>query len=111
MVLLLALVVAGCGSNAPRMTGDAAPGGPAPNDAATRDATTSADMTRGATAQCSVAADCRLFASYCPTAPCQCLPLGAHQVDPPCLMQPVICTLDPCLNKKADCVSGSCTVH
>jgi hypothetical protein len=72
-------------------------------------ATTTSDMTASAT--CQTASDCRLFSSYCSTAPCQCLPLGRDQPDPPCSGQSMSCFVDPCHNKQADCLVGRCAVR
>jgi hypothetical protein len=56
--------------------------------------------------------DCRLFSSYCETAPCQCIPLPAGAPDPVCNGRMVTCLFDPCMKKKAVCdgVRHECTV-
>lgn len=52
---------------------------------------------------CRVDADCRLFASFCSTAPCRCIPLRATDRDPVCTAMPVSCLVDPCDRKTAAC--------
>jgi hypothetical protein len=64
----------------------------------------------GSTASCQTASDCRLYSSYCVTAPCRCLPLGRQEVDPPCVGGQQSCLVDPCNGKSAACTNGSCTV-
>ena len=59
---------------------------------------------------CSTRTDCRLYSSYCTSAPCQCLALRRDAVDPPCVVGMQTCIVDPCLNKSADCVGGMCVV-
>lgn len=59
---------------------------------------------------CTTRTDCRLYSSYCTSAPCQCLALRRDAVDPPCVVGMQTCIVDPCLNKAADCVSGMCVV-
>jgi hypothetical protein len=90
LFLSLALLLA-CGSG----------GTPSPQDA-------SASMDLAT--RCQTRLDCRLYSSYCVTAPCQCLALGQRDVDPPCTGGQMACIIDPCNGKSADCVSGSCVV-
>lgn len=60
---------------------------------------------------CVSANDCKLFASYCSTAPCKCLPLGKSDPNPICNGQVVQCLIAPCLNKVAFCSdAGTCAV-
>jgi hypothetical protein len=66
-----------------------------------------ADLSR-ASASCQAATDCRLYSSYCSTAPCQCLAIGRGDVDPPCVGTHMSCIVDPCANERADCSNGRC---
>ncbi len=60
---------------------------------------------------CTSANDCKLFASYCSTAPCKCLPLNKGDPNPVCGGQTVQCLIAPCLNKIAVCSdAGTCAV-
>ncbi len=62
-------------------------------------------------ASLSSANDCKLFASYCSTAPCKCLPLNKGDPNPVCGGQTVQCLIAPCLNKIAVCSdAGTCAV-
>lgn len=65
------------------------------------------------TFHCNVAADCRLYSSYCQTHACQCLALPAKDPDPICNDGMVTCFMDPCAGKKAACdvVTGRCVVQ
>ena len=90
--LFLILLAAACGSGTTR-AGD---GG-------------AADL-GGSGSRCQTAADCRLYSSYCSTNPCVCLAIGRNEVDPPCPAGPQSCVVDPCTNKRADCVGGACVV-
>jgi hypothetical protein len=47
----------------------------------------------------------------CSTAPCQCLPLGKNDPDPPCAGQSVSCFVDPCAGSAAVCQGGVCGVQ
>ena len=62
---------------------------------------------------CKLDVDCRLFSSYCSTAPCMCLAIPAKDPDPPCNGNMVNCFADPCANKKAGCdaILGTCIVR
>ena len=96
---------------------DSAPGETA-TDSATSDTMTKPDtatMTDTGSAdvgadggQCKAATDCRLFSSYCSTAPCVCIPLRKGDAAPKCTGTMVACFVDPCASKTADCVGGSC---
>jgi hypothetical protein len=55
-------------------------------------------------------ADCRLFPSYCATAPCVCLAVSRHDPLPRCTGGMVTCLVDPCRGRTASCVGGSCAV-
>lgn len=68
------------------------------------------DLAGGSSATCGAANDCRLYSSYCNSAPCQCLALARGAVDPPCVVGMQSCLVDPCLNKRADCSNGMCVV-
>ena len=59
---------------------------------------------------CQLRTDCRVYSSYCRSAPCQCLALGRNEVDPPCVVGTQSCIVDPCANKSADCQGGACVV-
>jgi hypothetical protein len=59
---------------------------------------------------CQTRADCRLFSSYCNSAPCQCFALGRGDHDPPCDAGTQTCIVDPCANKTVDCQGGSCVL-
>ncbi len=60
------------------------------------------------TTGCSSAADCRLFSSYCATAPCECIVLQPGERDPPCTGGMVSCFVDPCARARVACVAGVC---
>jgi hypothetical protein len=94
LILFFAILTGGCGSRS------SSPGG---------DGGAAADLAR-APSGCQNASDCRLYSSYCTTAPCQCIPLGAHDVDPPCVTGQQACIVDPCLNKTAVCNNNVCGV-
>ena len=91
--LLFLTLLIGCGSSAP-----------APADGGVAN-----DLAQPSSG-CQAATDCRLYSSYCSTAPCECLPLARAQADPPCTGQQMSCIVDPCTNKRADCIGGSCVV-
>jgi hypothetical protein len=57
---------------------------------------------------CRTAADCRLFESYCATAPCACLALSSGEPDPRCAGPMVTCFVPPCRGRTVDCVGGRC---
>jgi hypothetical protein len=57
---------------------------------------------------CKSDADCRLEADYCTG--CDCRALAPTQKLPPCSGPGVACFVDPCLNKKAQCMNGQCAV-
>jgi len=60
---------------------------------------------------CASALDCKLFASYCSTAACKCIPLNKNDPNPVCGGQQVQCLVAPCLNKAAVCSdAGTCAV-
>lgn len=60
---------------------------------------------------CNSANDCKLFASYCSTASCKCLPLSKGDPNPVCNGQIVQCLIAPCLNKFPVCTdAGTCAV-
>jgi hypothetical protein len=80
---------------------------PATADGAANDLSSASDL---AATRCQSPSDCRLFSSYCSTAPCACLSLGSQDHDPPCLGMQMSCFIDPCKNKRADCVAGACEV-
>lgn len=61
-------------------------------------------------AGCAGPSDCKLFASYCSTAPCECLPLGKNESNPVCTGQTVKCLIDPCAGKTAICSGAKCAV-
>jgi hypothetical protein len=64
-----------------------------------------------ASIQCSTAGDCRLFSSYCSTAPCMCFALKKGDPDPMCMGSMVTCFIDPCMKKTAACSdAGMCVV-
>jgi len=60
---------------------------------------------------CRMDSDCRLFASYCSTAPCGCIPLLATDPDPVCGGSAVLCLVYPCGGRSASCAAGRCTGH
>src|SRR3954447_16503131 len=93
LVVLISLLLLACGSTTP---------GPADGG--------SADLASSSSSGCQARTDCRLFSSYCRTAPCQCLAVGRGDVDPPCVSGTQTCIVDPCLNKSADCQGGVCVV-
>ena len=68
------------------------------------------DLAGGSSGTCASANDCRLFSSYCKSAPCQCLALARGAVDPPCVVGMQSCLVDPCLGKRAGCSGGMCVV-
>ncbi len=60
---------------------------------------------------CNSASDCKLFASYCSTAACKCIPLAKSEPNPICNGQLVQCLLPPCQNKTAICTdAGTCAL-
>lgn len=60
---------------------------------------------------CASANDCKLFASYCSTASCKCIPLNQNDPNPVCGGQQVQCLIAPCLGKTAVCSdAGTCAV-
>jgi hypothetical protein len=60
---------------------------------------------------CTSANDCKLFASYCSTAACKCLPLNKNDPNPICGGQIIQCLIAPCLNKTPVCSdAGTCAV-
>lgn len=62
----------------------------------------------GPATQCVKDNDCRAFSYYCEG--CQCLPIGALDLEPACHGQTVACLLDPCREKQAGCVNGACAL-
>lgn len=61
-------------------------------------------------AACRIAADCRLFESFCDSAPCACIALGSAEPDPRCDGRAVTCFVPPCRGQSVDCVSGRCVL-
>lgn len=61
-----------------------------------------------AVTQCVCDDDCRAVSNYCEG--CQCLPMGAVDLDPACHGQIVACFLDPCRQKHASCLNGGCAL-
>jgi hypothetical protein len=60
---------------------------------------------------CVTANDCKLFASYCSTAACKCIPLAKSEADPKCSGQIIQCLVAPCAGKTAICTdAGTCGV-
>ena len=57
---------------------------------------------------CATDADCRLVDDYCTG--CDCRALLTSQADPVCDGPGVKCFAQPCMNKTAACVAGTCTV-
>jgi hypothetical protein len=62
----------------------------------------------GAVTQCVADSDCRSVSNYCEG--CQCLSIGALELEPACHGQIVACLLDPCREKHAGCVNGACAL-
>ena len=91
-LFLLVLLVAAGGASAPRPSDGGAGGG---------------DLAL-APASCQTVGDCRLYSSYCSTAPCQCLALGRNDPDPPCTGTQMTCIVDPCTNARLACGGGRC---
>ena len=60
---------------------------------------------------CRQNADCRLYSSFCQSAPCQCFGLPASATDPPCQGGMVSCLRDPCMGKTAVCSNGVCVAQ
>ncbi len=60
---------------------------------------------------CRGPSDCRLYSSYCTTAPCVCFPLSVRDPDPTCTGGSVTCIIDPCVRNTADCVAGVCVLR
>jgi hypothetical protein len=58
---------------------------------------------------CKVDSDCRLFSDYCTG--CDCRALGLGEPDPVCAGPGVRCLANPCANKIASCLGGSCLVQ
>lgn len=86
-------------------------------DSATTDSATMMDAPSKDTAaadvasdggQCKAASECRLFSSYCSTAPCACIPLVKGEPSPKCEGTMVACFVDPCASKTAGCTGGTC---
>jgi hypothetical protein len=104
--ILFAALVA-CGSSTPSTDG----GGGGGNGGGGGGTGSGGDMSGGpSSSACSMPRDCRLFSSYCVSAPCRCFAIGANDVDPPCVGGMQSCLVDPCLNKTAACTNNSCTV-
>ena len=103
LAVLVIVALVGCGSGTPSSgdastTGDFAGGGGSGGGGG------------GSGGACQTAADCRLYSSYCASAPCQCFALGLHDVDPPCTGGQQSCIVDPCNNKRALCTNGACAL-
>ena len=64
----------------------------------------------GGSAGCLGPNDCKLFSSYCDTAPCVCFAMLATEPDPICNGKMVTCFEDPCFNKSVKCVGGTCVL-
>ena len=62
----------------------------------------------GGPSKCTYDADCKLFSSYCSTAPCQCIVLQPGEADPKCNGTQVSCLKDPCAGKGVVCQGGTC---
>jgi hypothetical protein len=75
-------------------------------NAAGTDASSDTSCIKGGS--CKSDADCRLVDDYC--GGCNCLALAPGESAPKCT-DPVACFVEPCLNKKAACVSGSCVAQ
>src|SRR5262245_18635244 len=90
LALSFAAVLGACPKNDPMPPGDAPPSTPPQ------------------ASECISAADCRTFSDYCTG--CDCRPLTKAAKDPTCESPGVRCVADPCMNRKADCVSGTCTI-
>lgn len=58
---------------------------------------------------CATDADCRVYDDYCTG--CDCRALSQTEADPLCDGPGVRCFAQPCLNKIAVCVAGTCTVE
>lgn len=91
LIYFFVLVLAACGAGAPSSS----------------DGGSGADLAL-APASCQTVADCRLYSSYCSTAPCQCLALGRNDPDPPCTGTQMTCIVDPCANARLACGGGRC---
>jgi hypothetical protein len=92
LIVLFSLFLLACGSKTP-----------VPGDGGAADFASSPSG-------CQVRTDCRLFSSYCRSAPCQCLAVGRADPDPSCDTGTQTCLVDPCLNKSADCQGGVCVI-
>jgi hypothetical protein len=68
------------------------------------------DLAQPASSGCQARADCRLFSSYCTSAPCQCFALARGDHDPACSSGTQTCIVDPCANKTVDCQAGACVL-
>jgi len=75
-------------------------------NAAGTDASSDTSCIKGGS--CNSDADCRLVDDYC--GGCNCLALAPGEKAPTCA-DPVACFVEPCLNKTAACVSGSCVAQ
>jgi hypothetical protein len=64
----------------------------------------------GGGTQCTSDTDCRLFDNYCSTSPCSCDAVLKAAPDPTCGGATVTCFAAPCMNNRAVCTSGQCTV-
>lgn len=83
---------------------------PAPDQSSPDDLASPADLAGGPIdgPGCRNDGDCRLYSSYCASAPCQCLVLGATDPDPPCNGGMVTCLVDPCQKFSAFCNNMVC---
>lgn len=131
LLLVLPLAACGSGSDQPDASIDSSVlDSPAPKDQSVVDAPADSKVDAGTDAgadaavdapsdaledsaatdagSCSVS-DCRLFSSYCSTAPCKCIPLKKSDPNPPCNGGTVTCLVDPCNGKTAACSdAGTC---
>ena len=112
LLTLVAFALCGCGIRMAPISSDASvppTSGDASVPPTSDDASTPSDLAPP-TSSCTVRTECRLYPSYCVTAPCHCIALGRQDVNPPCVGGQMICLVDPCQGKAADCVGGACVV-
>ena len=108
LTLFLALALAGCRTSpVPVIDGGSVDLSPAAGGDLSRPRDAAVDLAP----ICRQPSDCRLYSSYCSTDPCMCIPLGSQQPDPVCQGTQQSCFTDPCLQKTADCVAGSCVAQ
>lgn len=83
-------------------------------DAGSGDATIPVDAGTDGGSECKVDGDCKLFPSTCDGIKlklCVCYPLLKNQADPVCDGLDSTCLVDPCMDKTARCIMGTCTVE